>query len=97
VREGVALTFVDKVRRDGFAFLGPTHETDGDRDTLTSEKTLVVRVCDGPDLTQDVGAEVGSTKDANGDIAGDNTKLLGVVLVEYLVYESELPLCWGEG
>ena len=57
----------------------------------------MVRVCDRPDLTQDIGAEVDTTKDANGNIAGDDAKLLGVVLAEDLVYESELPLCRGEG
>jgi len=88
----VALTFVDQFRCDDFAFLGPTDETHCNRDTLTSEKALVIRVCDPPNLTQCGSVEVGTTEDVDSNITGDYTKLLRVVLCKYLVYKSDLPV-----
>lgn len=64
---------------------------------MTSEKTLVIGVCNSPDLAQDNSIEVGTAEDANCNISGDDVVLLGVVLAEDLLYESELPLCWREG
>jgi len=62
-----------------------------------SEKAPAIRVHDAPDLTQDISAEVGTIEDADSVFAGDDTKIFRVVLCKYRVYESELPLCGGEG
>ena len=96
MRRGVALTFVDQLRGDVLALLGPTDEAHCNRDTLTSEKALVILVRNHPNLTQCGSIEVSTTEDADSNIAGDDTILLGIMLCKYLVYKSDFPVSWRE-
>ena len=69
-----------------------THEAEGNRDAPTGQKAVVLLVCNGPDLSQDDGRELGAVKDANCGVASDYTQLLRVAFLEYLVAQSGLCL-----
>ena len=86
------LTLGNQCLGDLFTALGMTHESEGNRDALTGQKTAVLLVCDGPYFSQNDGREFGAVKDADSGVASDYAQLLGVAFLEYLVGQSGLCL-----
>ena len=76
--------------------LRPTHEPNGNRNTLPRQPTIVVFVGDIPYFTKGCGREIGASKGLDGNVAGKDAEFLRVKQSKYLVDEGCFRLRWRE-
>ena len=67
------LTLRNQCLGDLFTALSVTHESEGNRNALAGQKTVVVLVCNAPHLSQNASGELGSVKEPDCGVAGDYT------------------------